>query len=860
MSRMRKDPDGQGVGYHKLALVENDCSNAPTEPLGVPRESLRAALLTLDDRDILWVLRSLDRPDLVKKSLNTPTPQETSVRVIEKKEEPVVKGPNTRGLSPVVQFSAPIFYVLEDEGYITIDIIRIGDLSRVSQVKYKTRPASALAGVHFDSTEGVSQFEPGSNEASFTVHLVVSDAWNTTVEFQLELLEEGRTNCEIGRYLGTARVKICDKDVFPTSRFKNEILAKELYTVSHWQLLHEYFKMNWNNPEVRKRTVKSLLSDQLHNLIKMIKTFAQVYLVDYIINSDVPPDELFLIKDRRLSLIILVLIELCFFLVMHLFDFLKVTYYSVIGPSVAMLQTALYRKYLNYSEASRNELISVSKSGDLTMAIVRDTQILVEKGYGSILKASLSIGQLILILVFQVSAPYVFGRPFRWIALIPNFIYPPLMLGFLITREKKTTRVLDAHNDSQDEMVSQVGQTERVYRVIADFNRRPFFADKFEARATALKKATVAQAQLLCNNTAYSQWLTFCMVAIYTVVGGLQCIQTGETIGMYMAQVQNVAALGKAWGIMYTVLLDMQEAFPALDNLVSLLNLATDVPLRQKLNLRRREITKKTRQLIRQELGDNAGGPPPIDMLTIKVEDVDVKPCMESNEWQTLRGPLNHCGRLEVSQGKLIGLFGPLGEGKGTLLRILGDVVLPNPEDGVCFVPSHLRVLHVTTPPLFFKATFMDSITFGVTKGHPDGRLDRVVKICQRIGLNLPENLKLLSSEQEYDWLTVFSETERQLFSIARALVANPEVMCIHKPIDILTSNRANQVIEVLREFVDKRGIEQDPGMFHYRRPRTCFATTAKLEGCDKYHEVYHISREKGVVKTTPENLPTTIG
>ena len=49
---------------------------------------------------------------------------------------------------------------------------------------------------------------------------------------------------------------------------------------------------------------------------------------------------------------------------------------------------------------------------------------------------------------------------------------------------------------------------------------------------------------------------------------------------------------------------------------------------------------------------------------------------------------------MSVPQGKLVALVGPHGSGKKTLLSLMGHMIFPN--DGSIFIPSHLRILHVT--------------------------------------------------------------------------------------------------------------------------------------------------------------------
>merc|ERR1719456_256204 len=99
------------------------------------------------------------------------------------------------------------------------------------------------------------------------------------------------------------------------------------------------------------------------------------------------------------------------------------------------------------------------------------------------------------------------------------------------------------------------------------------------------------------------------------------------------------------------------------------MNLPTDLPDRMKLNKERREMTANMRKDIRQRLGNRSGEGSDIalDHLPILLENVEFKYGKDE-----LGQKLNLKGRLEISQGSLVGLMGHHGEGKSTLLKLLG--------------------------------------------------------------------------------------------------------------------------------------------------------------------------------------------
>lgn len=74
-------------------------------------------------------------------------------------------------------------------------------------------------------------------------------------------------------------------------------------------------------------------------------------------------------------------------------------------------------------------------------------------------------------------------------------------------------------------------------------------------------------------------------------------------------------------------------------------------------------------------------------------------------------------------------------------------------------------------------------------------------------------------------WSGVLSHTEGLLLSLARAFVADPEVLCIDFPLDALGRYLADEAWRAIRDFVAQRGLERDPVLapMELRRPKTCF-------------------------------------
>eukprot|EP00747_Dinoflagellata_sp_TGD_P034381 gnl/TRDRNA2_/TRDRNA2_137222_c1_seq1.p1 gnl/TRDRNA2_/TRDRNA2_137222_c1~~gnl/TRDRNA2_/TRDRNA2_137222_c1_seq1.p1 ORF type:complete len:240 (+),score=26.85 gnl/TRDRNA2_/TRDRNA2_137222_c1_seq1:80-799(+) len=212
-------------------------------------------------------------------------------------------------------------------------------------------------------------------------------------------------------------------------------------------------------------------------------------------------------------------------------------------------------------------------------------------------------------------------------------------------------------------------------------------------------------------------------------------------------------------------------------------------------------------------------------------------------------------GRFDIPQGIFVALVGPRGEGKSTFLRLLGGAILPKiDETTMFFLPSHLRCLHVSGDPLFFIGTLLENLSFGANAGDKDIRLERVLRICDRLKMGKAV-VDIVASEEIHVWSRLLSHTQSHLLSLARALITNPECLFIHKPTQAFDDLTANIVVEMLQEYVKQKGVEQDAATYNLRRPRTCISTSAKTLGAEVADKLYYVSVGEGVCEISKSQL-----
>lgn len=789
------------------------------------RDAVLTWLLTADEEDAKEVLVELQsqKPSLFGDMHKDSEPSEVfgsaSKAVRETHTDKIVRDSSlTYRELPIVQFSCFIYYCIENEEACFIDVVRIGNVSGKSEVRYTTKDDTAVAGVKYKATSGTLVFEPHETQQSIKIDLISDEDWDTTTEFLVQLTHDPESSgCQLGRYLWTSRVKVVDDDTFPSNKHQEIILARNLKVVNRWSLLWEYIKMNGKNKVVKKGTIRMVFCDMLHNLYFFLNIVLNVYLVDKVLEKqdlDKPVIPLLLIAAAKVVPLLL----------LHFLDVRRLTW-KVMGASRATLQKALIRKFLNYTEESRSSLTR----SDLVMACTRDVENLTSFGYGGMLILVKLLGQLFFILLFQVVVPLAFEKDLDYIPFVVFFLFPLLQIAFLLHRNEVTTGAVGAKNDVQDEMVEQVDKTATNYDLVAGYNRRAQVVASFEAYIRNYNDKATHASIVVENNSYCAKWMTVVFVSFYMVIGGLQYKDDPDSLplGLFLANVSIILTIGEVQEKIYGVLLQMQANFPALTDLVTMINLPTDIVQRMQINRSNRRLSNASPESTADLTHMSA------DLKGFKLDHLNLR--VNNLKWHWNGGQCSQPGLIEIGQGELALFLGPQGSGKSTLMKLFGGHMLPDP--GGFFVPSHLRTFHIASFPLFFVGTLYENIIFGINSDDPDANEGRVRSIATRLGLP-DEVLKLIykdvprdSNEYVQNWSMALSFTQQCLISLARALTANPELMAIHKPTMAFDEQRSAAVMALLREYIDAKGIEQDMSARHRRRPRTLVMSSSKMLG-----------------------------
>jgi len=765
--------------------------------------------------------------------------------------------PPEAGDLDIVQFSAPIYYVEEDEGVLQIDLMRLGRLDGSCRVKYQTIDASAKAGVRYEASSGEVVFEDGEFSKTIDARVIPTDAWSTTMEFKITLFDP--VGCNVGLYLRTCRVKVIDNDPFPSGKFKDNILEGEegIERISGIALFIEYLKLNfWAAPGVGWRTLLLLTMNQLQNVYVFFTLYVNVYLVDVLFNTtEKETSQRLLLPDRSQTAVVIGIMYVLPMFFIHAWDYLAIEL-DIGGLSEHFLRANLFRKYLNYSEESRSKV----QPQDMHVTIVTDTSEVAE-GYAAFLKVLRMFSKLLILSFFILQE-----NPG---ALLSVVTMPTFLFIFGVLRKEVLQEAAEVSMKKTAQMVGVVQEACMKYRLIADFMQRPYFCDVFEAAVEKLNVANITTLQIKVNNSYFPKWLGPLYVGFYIATQAKAVLSDEVSLGTFLATIRIFTELSTEFAEAYVEMIKIFAAIGPLRKLTSYFNMKTDLLDAKGLNRKRREHTLQAR---RKLFSNGAAGNTDVmfktDLLQLDIENL----CFRySGASEALPWLLENV-TLTTPQGSLIGVVGPHGSGKKTFLSLLGQTMLPT--QGSIFVPSHLRVLHVSQEPMLLRLSVWENLTFGNYNADPKHVKDVVEALSMPKALaflqqDIEEMEKLEGqeeqavSESETDenenvvaWQDVLSYAERAKMHLARAFIANPEVLVLQRPLIHYNEKEAKEMLGLIVRHTKEKGLCLPQEQSHRRRPRTCFFTPDSREEAAQADKIWRLGHgQKTVQEVTKEDL-----
>ncbi len=146
---------------------------------------------------------------------------------------------------------------------------------------------------------------------------------------------------------------------------------------------------------------------------------------------------------------------------------------------------------------------------------------------------------------------------------------------------------------------------------------------------------------------------------------------------------------------------------------------------------------------------------------------------------------------FEVKSNELLGLIGPVGSGKTSLLMaLLGE--MPNVKSGS--IEMNGSIFYVSQEPWMFSATVEQNILFG--KDYKKDKFDEIINVC-----SLTEDLEMLSNGKDTfigEKGVNLSGGQRARISLARALYSDADIYLLDDPLSAVDASVARHLYNEL--------------------------------------------------------------
>lgn len=556
-----------------------------------------------------------------------------------------------------------------------------------------------------------------------------------------------------------------------------------------------------------------------------------------------------------------------------------------------MLLRGLLDRYLYYEESTR-DLINAD---EFRVVFAEDTMTLVDKGFMKLFAVAKDIGRLVMVFLFVLVVCFdTLSKQdaMIFVSLVPVLALPPVMLAYMWTRQEKSEICRENVLDAKIDLVHYMNVIVEQISMVNAYFARPLVLHHCRDKIETFNGHLVNEGARIANDVAFFGWLQKLVTFLAVFLGGVNMIYNNMDISTFTSVLSALTSSCALFRGVYISFLDIHIAYPCLWHLVEYLNVPTDLKGRLKTeNAREDEFKDRLRKLSEEAPEDD--GEHTVDQLDITLKDVAFS-YFAGGELKV--SPSASAGgggirsiTMQIKQGQLIAITGAKSAaGCKTLTRLLAGQLLPQGEKGgvdpTCtsekglFVSPHLRVLRVAVKPTLWDGSIAVNVFFGLLVRHgytmrssscrelKDFEIERGLQICRR--LRIPDDvIELLRDDLVVKVKTVglgyrkaevtntekavygyrktlsrISASTRSKIQLACALISDPPVLVLDKPLQYLSMEDAAAVMECLREFVTLKGLEKGDDKestlnpMLARRPRTVVISTSNkmmLTGAD---------------------------
>ncbi len=468
------------------------------------------------------------------------------------------------------------------------------------------------------------------------------------------------------------------------------------------------------------------------------------------------------------------------------------------------LKTSLFKQYVRMPKS----YFEKQEIGDLMARVTNDTRavrmFLIMGFLGGI--------DIILLGVTTFVMMFIMSAKLAVLVAAPLVLLVPLALNF----GHKIHRYFKNVQSIFGEMTVRVREAISGIRVIKAFTRENFYLKLFESENEKYLRENMKLVKLDGFLEPAIDFLIYASLFILILYGGSLVIKNRISLGTLVAFSQYIGTL--AWPMMaigFTISL-LQRARASLGRINEVLSAIPEV----------RDVKPITVGKLKGEIK--------IKNLTFRYPDAN---------YSILKNIT-----LDINPGELLGITGPTGSGKTTLIELIIRVY--NPPEGTIFFSGYdimkiplktLRgnIAYVPQEPFLFSDTIKENLTLG-KKNATLNEINEALRIAaiKKTVDSLPNGLETVVGEKGI----TLSGGERQRIAIARAVLTKRPVMLFDDPLSAVDTDTEKEIIKNLKKYLKENKI-------------TAVINSQRISALSVADKVAVISRGRVIENGTPGQL-----
>lgn len=198
-------------------------------------------------------------------------------------------------------------------------------------------------------------------------------------------------------------------------------------------------------------------------------------------------------------------------------------------------------RFLNYTDDSRSKV----DLEELIMALVRDVSSAVSDGY--IAAVNMVFGALfkvVYLICTLVALQLMQGSEINALPLIAVSILPICIVIFLRMRQKTSFALRQNQFLKENDNIKHVLKVVANYQLVADYDRRTFMLQTYEAKIDHFNAATTQYNANGTNSLFFAPWLTTLLVGVYLLYGGGRVVKGQTDLATFLSTISIFRSLG----------------------------------------------------------------------------------------------------------------------------------------------------------------------------------------------------------------------------------------------------------------------------------------------------------------------------